>query len=128
VNSLRLWILILGITCFALGTAAGMLAAPWLAPVAAGAREAQPFADYERLLVERFDLSKERATGLRDLLAHYHADIERIKDAHMADYMSAMEPELRERGDLYRERIRDKVLPETARAEFDRLADNLPRQ
>jgi hypothetical protein len=116
VTSLRLWILILALVCFAVGLASGLwVSSQSFRPVP----ERGPFADYRELLVETFDLSPRRAAALADVLAAYEKEIEEIKDRHMAGYMSAMEPELREKGRYYRDLIQHRVLPENQRAEFE---------
>ncbi|MBL8861947.1 MAG: hypothetical protein JNK02_08030 [Planctomycetes bacterium] len=123
-SGLRAWILVLAVASFAAGAGSGVLAARTLAP-----RESLPhsgtFAEYEALFARTFELTPERREALRAVLASYEADIARIKDRRMADYMSSIEPELRERGRFYRELVRDRVLPEARRAEFDRMAFGL---
>jgi hypothetical protein len=125
VTDARPWIGLLSFTCAAAGVGVGVLVARWTAPPppveAAGA-----FPDYERLLAERFELSPARREVLRVVLESYDADVDRIKDRHMADYMNSIEPELRERGRYYRDLIRDRVLPQEARATFDRLSLGIP--
>jgi len=119
VNSLRLWVLILVLVSSAIGFAAGT----WLS--AARTRNpppAGPFGDYERMLTETFQLAPERAHLLHPILESYAKEIEAIKDHHMADYMSAMEPELRALGLRYRDLIQNKVLPESQRSLFDSAA------
>jgi len=125
VNNLRLWVGILSLTCFLAGLACAPFVSAWILPPNSSRAEAS-FADYEAMLVQTFKLSPERREPLRTILGQYRQDIERIKDSHMADYMSSMEPELREVGLRYREQIRDRVLPEALRPEFDRLASSLP--
>lgn len=120
-TSVRLWIVVLVGTSFLAGLACGPLLARRAAPEPRSARAA-PFIDYERALVERFELSPERREALRALLASYERELERIKDSHMADYMSAMEPELSAKGAEYSSYVRDRVLPAERRAEFDLLA------
>jgi hypothetical protein len=116
VIGLRGWVLVLAGTSFAVGLAGGVwLSARLLRPEP----ERGPFADYRELLVDRFELSEARADALDVVLAHYAADLEEIKDRHMADYMSAMEPELAERGRYYRDLVRNEVLPEGQRARFE---------
>jgi len=122
---LRGWIAVLAIACLAAGAGGGVLAARSLAPREAPAR-AGTFAEYETLMAGQFALSTDRREALRAVLASYEADLARIKDRHMADYMSSIEPELRERGRFYRDLVRDRVLPEGQRAEFDRLSLGLP--
>lgn len=122
-NNVRLWIAILAIVSFAAGAGAGV----WL--TARSLKTEAPtgaFGDYEELLARRFSLSPERRKCLNAVLEAYQRDIDVIKDRYAADSMSAMEPELRERGQYYRDLLRTKVLPESQRAEFERLAHQLP--
>lgn len=120
-TNLRLWVLLLALTSFLVGAATGPWVARWLFP-SARAAEQGPFEQYERALVETFQLGPERRAPLHAILEEYRHDLERIKDRHMADYMTSMEPDLSKLGRAYRETIRDKVLPEHQRAEFDRFA------
>jgi hypothetical protein len=116
VRNLRFWVLVLVFTSFAVGLASGTgLAVLFRQP----APDSRPFADYERMLVARFDLPPERARVLRVILASYHQEIEEIKDRHMADYTSAMEPELLEKGRKYRSLILSRVIPQSQRSELD---------
>lgn len=124
-TSLRLWVSILALTAFLAGLACGPFVSAWFIPPTRAA-ESGPFADYERKLVETFHLAPERREPLHVILEQYRRDIEGIKDQHMADYMTSMEPALREKGLQCREVIRDKVLPESQRSEFDRLVSGLP--
>lgn len=115
-NSLRLWIVLLAVLCFAAGGAAGTLfAAAFFRP----APEPGPFTQYERDLAAEFRLSPERTALLHVLTEDYRRQIERIQSSHVADTLSAMEPELARIGRSYRDQIRDKVLPLGKRAEFD---------
>jgi hypothetical protein len=116
VTSLRTWGVVRALVTFLAGLASGM----WTS--ALGFHPQAPrgaFADYRELLVETFHLSPEREQALGVVLASYQKEIEEIKDQHMAEYMSAMEPELRSRGRYYRDLIQNRVLPEERRAEFD---------
>ncbi len=124
-RDLRLWIAVLALSCLAAGAGGGLLAARWITP-APRAEPTGAFPDYERMLAGTFDLSPERRELLRVVLESYRDDVERIKDRHMADYMSSIEPELRERGRYYRGLVRNKVLPEAGRAEFDLLSLGTP--
>jgi hypothetical protein len=121
VTNLRLWVVILTLTAFLAGIATGPWVSAWFMPPASAATVG-PFVEYERALCDRFEISAERRAPLRAILDEYGHDLERIKDRHMADYMSSMEPDLSKLGRAYREMIRDEVLPEHQRAEFDRLA------
>ena len=115
-NSLRLWIVLLAVLCFAAGGAAGTLCA---AAIFRPAPEQGPFTQYERDLAREFQLSPERTALLHVLMEDYRRQIERIQSSHVADTLSAVEPELARLGRSYREQIRDKVLPPGKRAQFD---------
>jgi hypothetical protein len=121
VTNLRLWAVLLALVAFLAGVATGPWVSAWFIPPAQAAATG-PFEEYERALCDTFQLSPERRVPLRAILDEYGRDLERIKDRHMADYMSAMEPDLSKLGRAYREEIRDKVLPESQRPEFNRLA------
>ncbi len=122
---LRGWITVMAIACLAAGAGAGVLVGRSLAPPARAER-AGAFPDYERLMVRTFELSPERRDALGAILSSYEKELAGIKDRHMADYMSSIEPELRERGAFYRALVRDQVLPAERRAEFDRLSSVFP--
>jgi hypothetical protein len=126
VTSMRLWVALLTLTTFLAGLACGTLLSAWLVPPRT-APDPGPFHDYERMLVDTFKLPPERQVPLHALLVEYEHQVERNKDKHMADYMSAMESELSDHGIKLREQIRDRVLPEAQRPEFDRLASALPQ-
>ena len=115
-KSLRFWIVLLALLSFAAGGAAGTLAA---ASYFRPAPEAGPFTQYERDLTATFGLSPERSALLHVLMEDYRRQIDRIQSRHVAESLSAMEPELARIGRSYREQIRDKVLPPGARAHFD---------
>jgi hypothetical protein len=122
VTSLRLWILVLTLVSAAGGFAAGLLVY--------GSRHApqepeRPFQDYERLLVERFELSPERQRLFQAVLAGYNDELDAVKDRWVAESMSQMEPELSRIAGTYRARIRNHVLPEDRRVEFDRMSEPL---
>ncbi|MDZ4773646.1 MAG: hypothetical protein SGI72_10985 [Planctomycetota bacterium] len=120
-TNLRLWVVILALVAFLAGVATGPWVSAWAMPPAQAATR-NSFDAYERALVETFQLAPERRAPLRAILDEYERDLGRIKDRHMADYMSSMEPDLSKLGRAYREEIRDKVLPAEQRAEFNRLA------
>ena len=114
----RVWGLLLALTSFLAGGAAGVLyARERLAP----APVQGPFAQYESLLSAHFQLDPERARILRGLLWNYQEEVESLRDRHTAELLSVMEPELRDRGLRYRNLIRNELLAEKDRAEFDRL-------
>lgn len=124
-KDLRGWITVLAVACLAAGAGAGVLVGRSLAPPARTDRIGA-FPDYERLMVQTFELSPERREALSAILSSYEKELAGIKDRHMADYMSSIEPELRERGRFYRDLVRDQVLPAERRAEFDRLSLGFP--
>jgi hypothetical protein len=121
VKSLRFWVVLLALTAFLAGVATGPWVSAWVMPQERAATIG-PFVEYERALCDRFHLAPERRAPLQAILDEYRRDLERIKDRHMADYMSSMEPDLSKLGRAYRELIRDKVLPEGQREEFNQLA------
>jgi hypothetical protein len=118
VSALRSWIALLALVSFLAGLASGLLVAERRA-VPEAPRGA--FVDYQRMFSDRFELGAERQRILGGLLRSYQEDIARIRDRHTAEYLSAMEPELRDSGLRYRNIIRNELLPEEDRAEFDRL-------
>ncbi len=118
-RNLRFWVLVLVFTSFAIGLASGAGVAVLLQKPTP---DAGPFADYERRLVERFHLPPERARLLRVVLVSYNQEIEEIKDRHMADYTSAMEPELIKKGREYRDLILNRVIPQSQRPELEQIA------
>jgi hypothetical protein len=118
VSSLRLWIGLFGLVCFLAGSASGILFGRTLEvrePVPG------PFAEYQRLLVERFELAPERERLLRELLEAYQRDIDRVRERHTTKLLAQMEPELRPIGTTYRALIRDELIPAERRPEFDRF-------
>jgi hypothetical protein len=110
-SSTRLWILVLALTSFLAGSAAGLILGTRLAPPAA---ERGPFADYAALLVARYDLEPDRTLRLRAVLELYHRDLEELKARHVTE----AEPDLIRLGEACRQRIRDYVLPPEHQAAF----------
>ena len=119
-SSTRLWILLLALTSFLAGSAGGLLAGMRLARPAP---ERGAFSDYAALLVERFDLERDRERRLKAVLELYHRDREELKSRHVAE----AEPELIRLGETCRQLIRDYVLPPEHQAVFDAEADRLSR-
>ena len=111
-NSLRAWILLLALVSALCGFAAGRLSAPKSSPIQTG-----PFPGYAERMQAAFDLSPERMRLLRSLLVGYDRDLENLKIRNLDE----LRPELVRLGDTYRDWIRDKVLPEERRADFDRM-------
>ena len=119
-RSERFWVLMLALTCALAGFAGGVLLSFRLHP---GTQPgAGTFAGYEARMTQAFDLDEERASLLHLALASYEEDVEALKER----YLRELEPELAELGRTCRERIRDHVIPDEQRPEFDRLAAGLP--
>ena len=85
-----------------------------------------PFEHYERLFLARFDLSPERERLFAQVLRHYQRELEGIRLGAIEDSMDTLEPELVHLGLRYRDLIRNHVLPESERGEFDLLAKAAP--
>ena len=117
-SSVRFWIIILVLTSFLAGGAGGILVGLKLGPppTTPGA-----FSDFEQLLVEHFELSDERAQGLRVVLDQYHRRIENIKARNAV----SLEPELAKLGLTFRGVVRDTVLPADRRDEFTRMSSGI---
>ncbi|MDF1799908.1 MAG: hypothetical protein P1V81_12080 [Planctomycetota bacterium] len=109
----KLWVLILALVSALAGFTGGQLVQPPEPPQP----ERALFAGYADRLAADFDLSPDRERALRLLLMGYERKLEELKTRHLAE----LEPELVRLGDTYRDYIRDKVLPEDRRAEFDAL-------
>jgi hypothetical protein len=119
VNSLRLWIAILGLACFGAGTGFGFQLSLRMHP---RQLEGGPFEDYQREFSAKFQLSPERSRLLGQLLTNYAAEIESLKQARLARSMSGMEGDLQSLGREYHDLIRNYVLPPGQRPDFDQLA------
>jgi hypothetical protein len=113
-SSERLWILVLVVVSALSGLAGGVLLAP---SMQAAEPERGPFADYEALLADTFELDAPRRRYLRAFLERYHHDVEELKSRRTSE----IEPELIELGLTCSDRIRKYVLPPERQAEFDRL-------
>jgi len=123
VTSLRLWILLLAVTCFAAGLGAGVMAGEARAARRAPAtRLGAPGADYLALLEESFQLSPERADLCAQLLQRYAEEVEEIRQRALSQSIASVEGELARVGLRYRDAIRDHVLPPAERQRFDELA------
>lgn len=122
-NDARLWALLLTLVSGLAGVAGGMLLADQMR---APAVDTGPFGDYERLLVDEFDLDSVRSRHLSDLLRNYRRDIVEVEQRHLSTYRSALEPELARLGQRYHDLIRNHVLPANRRPRFDELAAGLP--
>lgn len=117
-SSTRLWIVLLALTSFFAGLAGGILTGTRIAPRAV---ERGPYDDYAEMLVRAYDVPPERARHLRAFLEQYHRDLEDLK----ARQAAGAEPELIRLGEICRQRIREYVLTDEGRADFDREAGDL---
>jgi hypothetical protein len=117
-KSERLWMLILALTSFCAGLAAGVL----IGLVRQPAGEPGPFAAYEARMREVFDLDAERSRHLRYILDRYADKIESLKERNIA----ALEDELINEGQTHRDLIRKWVVPAERRQEFDLWVEGLP--
>ena len=91
-----------------------------------GPQAAGPLAEYEALLVERFELSPERARCLRVLLASYEREVEELRSQRLLETDLSPGPEIAMKSQEYDRLIREKVLPPGQRAEFLELCRPLP--
>jgi len=120
-SSLRLWLIALAVMFFGAGLASGVLLERRLEPPPERRGE-----DFERLFVRTFDLEPARARLFRELMRNYEKDKEDIRQRALSDSMAQMEPQLVRLELIYRELVRDSVLPEERRQEFDQLSRYRP--
>lgn len=115
-KSERLWVMVLALTTFFAGLAAGVLLSFHRD------REERPMSAYEQRMIEAFDLDEERVRNLRWILRDYQEKIETLKEGNIA----ALDGELVKIGRNHRELIRTKVVPEHHRQQFDLWVGGLP--
>jgi len=115
VSRIQVWTVLLALTCFGAGLAAGRILSISEPP------QDGVLADHEALLTERFELSPERQRHLKTLLQNYQLEIDRIKDRHLAEYMAAAESDLEVVGNKYNDLLRNRVLPASKRSEYTQL-------
>jgi hypothetical protein len=116
-KSERFWVLVLALTSFGAGFAAGILLSLGRADGPSG-----PFAGYEAQMVETFDLDEEHLKNLRYILESYQGEVDALKERNLA----ALDPELVKVGRYHRELVRTYVVPEHRRQEFDLWVGGLP--
>jgi hypothetical protein len=114
----RLWAVVLALTAFGAGLAAGVLLSFRRQPLEAS----RPFASYEARLTEAFDLDDERVRNLRYILQDYEDQIDALKERNIAE----LDPDLVKIGLDHRELIRTWVVPEHHHQEFDLWVRGLP--
>lgn len=119
-NSLRLWIALLAVACFAAGLTAGVFVAE--ARAEEPRRGGEPFEDYRLAMVERFQLDPERERLFAEVLRTYRQSIEDTRTRLLQEHRPELERELAEIGARYQTYIRDHVLPPDRRQEFDALS------
>jgi len=115
-RSERLWVLVFALTTFFAGLAAGVLLS------SRRDREERPLGAYEQRMVEAFNLDEEGVRNLRWILRDYQEKIDDLKESNIA----ALDGELVKIGRSHRELIRNKVVPEHHRQQFDLWVGGLP--
>jgi len=120
VNNTRIWILILTLVSFLAGVAVGLLSGE---RAGRNLPDDADFGDFEQAFSECFQLDEERRRLLAALMANYNMKIEEIERLHAAEYHKEQEPDMLRAGLEYRALIRDHLLPEEQRPEFDRLTE-----
>jgi len=116
-RSERLWILLLTLTAFCAGLAAGVLLSFRQRP-----QESGPFPAFEARMTQAFDLEPERLRNLRYILQDYEEKIESLKDRNI----DALSSELVQLGLDHRQLIRTWVVPEHRLQEYDLWVEGLP--
>jgi hypothetical protein len=117
-RSERFWIVLLALTAFAAGMAAGVLLALGQRPT----QDAGAFPGYEARMIETFDLDTERVRNLRYILQDYQEKIEALKERNI----ESLDGELARLGRSHRDLVRTWVVPERHRQQFDLWAGGLP--
>lgn len=119
-SGVRFWILLAAAVSFLAGAAAGVLLAR------SGDREpASGWAAYAERLADEYDLSPERRSSLKILIAQFAVEIANKQRAYESRILNQMEPDLRELGARYDGYIRDSVLPPAQRARYDQRSQPL---
>ena len=117
-SSERFWVLLLALTAFCAGLAAGVL----LSFRRVSAADGRAFALYESQMTEAFDLDEERVENLRYILQDYQEEIDALKERNIA----SLDPELVKIGREHRDLIRTWVVPAHQHQEFDLWVGGLP--
>jgi len=123
VNSLRFWIIVGSVTWFISGLATGLLVS---GAFEKPAPDPSPVEHYTSRMISEFGMKPERAELFRLMMAEYQGEIERVKEQHMAQQASEMEPELRRIGERYNELVQDLALSPAQRDHFVQLSTVLP--
>jgi hypothetical protein len=118
VRSERLWTVLLALTCFCAGVAAGVLLSFRRSPAA----DDRALQAYEARMIEAFDLDEDRVSNLRYILDDYRQQIEALKEHDLA----SLDPDLVRIGRHHRDLIRTWVVPEHHLQEFDLWVGGLP--
>ena len=118
-NSARLWIVAASLVWFVAGGVASLLATGYWQPEQP---EPSPMEHYTNRMITEFELDGDRARYFRVLMEKYQEEIDQVKADHIAAQAAAIEPRLRELGLRYRSHIKNYVLPEERRAEFEVLS------
>ena len=114
-NRIQVWTILLALTCFGAGLAAGRILSVGEPP------EDGVFSDFEAMFIERFDLQPERQRHLRTILHDYQLKVDRIEDRHRSEYNATLVRNLAVAGNQYNDILRNRVLPASKRSEFTQL-------
>lgn len=109
VLTVRLWIGLFAVVCFAAGLASGVLLER------RGHQPTGAFASYREQLVQDFGLSPERERGLALLLENYQLELDELE----ARGLRGLEDEVVDLGDRYNTWIRSLVIPPSQWDRFD---------
>lgn len=116
---LRAWICVLAGTAFTAGLAGGLyLGELRSAPQPPAGSHSQV---YRRLFEETFELTPERRALFVELLERYDEEVEEVRQRALAAGVSGLQEELVALAVRYRDAIRNHVLPQDQREQFDRL-------
>ncbi len=121
-SNLKFWILLLALAAFGGGLGVGWFAANRVKDREARAQNLGPFTGFQSEFVRTFKISPERARLLGEMLACYQRDIDQLEQDQLESGRGELEGKLQKLALTYRERIRNSVLPEGQRSEYDRLA------
>lgn len=117
-NDARIWIVLVAAASFLAGAAAGVLFSQDKTP-----EPSTCWGVYDERFAETFELSKERRDLLRILLDQYASELANKHRAYEARLHAQLMPELTELADRFDSYIRDRVLPPSQRAKYDRLSE-----
>lgn len=118
-KDLRFWSIVLSVTWFLVGLAAGHL-------VSAGEPEPGRLAGYADRLSAEFDLKGDRRSYLVQVLDRFESERLEIRNRYDAQMRASMEPELRELNRAKDDVIRNEIIPPKQRERFDAYCAPVP--